>query len=765
MNIAKQSKPKLKITAQCIGPIMSIDATLSEEKRNLIFARNGTGKSFIARSLRLLDKAALSNMDTTQISDLLVSEESNGVGTFGLYEGDKCIGRIELDTSKKTTSVSEPSYIFHVFSEAYIDKNLRNKLESLDGNITHEIVVGKDSAELDEKQRLLDETKGELESERSAFDASFATGRSLHQKKFGIRASLGAFKALSTDLFFQERTYVPVGSVEAVEELLKQYETFKSIPQETDQPVRLTAPESDIDLGSIANALQAVTSPSSVASSFKDKVASDPRFFEAGLARYRAAPDNCPFCTQDMGDVAMAAVDAYAKYFDDKESQEIKRIKGMISNLDNIAQGFDKWLSRYLQNARRYDALKTYFPSYSTSVLPDPTKTIQSLKDDADALQASLHKKLSSLSNGLPVPDIPWSENQAAISSLASDSNEMIDALNGILENSDEERKSIQNKSCKAFEITFFNDNKDKVDEIRSLMADVARLSDEVSEIRKNHGDRAQARDRVVETFSFLLGRFFGDRYTFDADSFKVHRKNMEIRRGSDRTLSDGEKAALAFCYFIAQTHLRVFSNDDYERVYFVFDDPVTSMSFDFVYSIIQALKLLRISKDGEIQFNLSSDIHRPRMLILTHNNYFFNVISTNNVVRKGGLFQLVPGANAHGLVSQKSFATPHLLQLKHVAEVANKTIDPDHTTPNAIRSVVEGMWKFCRPDLTDFDGFLRYLIEQYGIEIKSVLINHFSHHTGFDMLPDSEDIRLACSEALNVVNILAPGQLKNAQS
>ncbi|MEP2092042.1 AAA family ATPase [Roseibium sp.] len=765
MNTTKQNKPKLKITAQSIGPIMSIDAALSEEKRNLIFARNGTGKSFIARSLRMLDKAALSEMDTVEIPDLLVSEESDGVGSFALYEDENCIGRIELNTSTKTTSILEPSYIFHVFSEDYVDENLRNKLESLDGNITHEIVVGKDNAELDEKQKLLDETAAKLKEARSDLDAEYVIGKNLHQKKFGIRASLGAFKALTTDIYFQDQTYAPDGSAETLDKLLKQYELFKSIPQETDQPVPFAAPEFVIDMNSIASALQAVTSPSSVARTFRDKIASDPSFFEAGLHKHRAAPDNCPFCTQDMGDVAMTAVDAYAKYFDDKEAQEIKRINRMISNLDSVVLGLDTWLSRYLQNARRYDVLKTYFPSCSSSVVPDPSKIVQGLKSDVASLQSSLREKLNSLSSVLPMPDIAWNKTQASISSLVFEANELIDALNKLVENSDEERKSIQNKSCKAFEITFFGDNKDKIDEIRAFTADIARLSAEVAEIRKSHGDRAQARDRVVETFSLLLGRFFGDRYTFDAESFKVHRKDMEIRRGSDRTLSDGEKAALAFCYFIAQTHLRVASNEDYEKVYFVFDDPVTSMSFDFVYSIIQALKLLRINKDGEIQFNLNSDVHRPKMLILTHNNYFFNVVSTNNVVSKSGLFQLVAGATAHRLVSQKSFATPHLLQLKHVAEVANKTIAPDHTTPNAIRSVVEGMWKFCRPDLTDFDGFLRYLIEQYEIEIKSVLINHFSHHTGFDMLPDSEDISLAASEALRVVEILASGQLKNVQS
>lgn len=713
----------------------------------------------------MLDQAALSAMDPAEIPDLLVSEESEGVGSFALLEGENCIGRIELNTSAKTTSVSAPPYIFHVFSEDYVDENLRNKLESLDGNIAHEIIVGKDNAELDEKQKRLDETTTKLDEERSALDAEYATAKISHQKKFGIQASLGAFKALTTDIYFQAQTYAPDGSTETLDKLLKQYELFKSIPQEKDPPVRLAVPETAIDLSSIASALQAITSPSSVAKIFREKIASDPRFFEAGLKKHHAAPENCPFCTQDMGDVAMAAVDAYTKYFDDKEAQEIKRINQIISSLDSIALGLDNWLSRYLQNARRYDALKTYFPSCSGSAVPDPSKNVQELKSDIASLQSSLHEKLNSLSSALSIPDLAWSESQTSLLSLVSEANELISGLNKLAENSDEERKSIQNKSCTAFEKTFSEGAKDKIGEIRGLLTDRARLSVEVAEIRKSHGDRAQARDRVVETFSQLLSRFFGDRYTFDAEGFKVRRKDMEIRRGSDRTLSDGEKAALAFCYFIAQTHLRVTSNEDYEKIYFVFDDPVTSMSFDFVYSIIQALKLLRISKDGEVQFNLDSTAHRPRMLILTHNNYFFNVVSTNNVVSKSGLFQLVSGATAHRLVGQKSFATPHLLQLKHVFEVANKTVAPDHTTPNAIRSVIEGMWKFCRPDLTDFEGFVRYLIEQYEIEIKSVLINHFSHHTGFDMLPDSEDISIAAGEALRVVEILAPGQLKNAQS
>ena len=299
--------------------------------------------------------------------------------------------------------------------------------------------------------------------------------------------------------------------------------------------------------------------------------------------------------------------------------------------------------------------------------------------------------------------------------------------------------------------------------EIRDLQRVCGRLTEQIAELKRLHGETASARDRVVDTFSLLLNRFFGDKYTFDGSVFKVRRNNREMRRGSDRTLSDGEKAGLAFCYFLAQTHLKVNSIEDYEKLYFVFDDPVTSMSFDYVYTIIQTLKLLRIGKDGEIQFNLRSDLHRPKMLLLTHNNYFFNVSNANRIVQPGGLFQLVPGESEHELATQKAFATPHTLHLKAVHDVATGSNPADHTTPNSIRSVIEGVWKFCRPDFPNLEQFLGYLIGKHEIEIKSVMINDLSHGGKVgELLHDQEDIKQAAVDAIAVVRQFAEGQLKD---
>ncbi len=148
---------------------------------------------------------------------------------------------------------------------------------------------------------------------------------------------------------------------------------------------------------------------------------------------------------------------------------------------------------------------------------------------------------------------------------------------------------------------------------------------------------------------------------------------------------------------------------------------------------------------------------------MLSHNNNFYNVVSTNNVVKGGGLFQLVAEDGKHRLSNQKAFATPHMLQLRDVLEVSKGDKKPDHTTPNSIRSVVEGMWKFCRPDLQSFEDFVKILISDHSIEIQSVLLNDLCHGGRFSDLPHREEEIIAASvEALKVVETFAHGQLKS---
>ena len=116
-------------------------------------------------------------------------------------------------------------------------------------------------------------------------------------------------------------------------------------------------------------------------------------------------------------------------------------------------------------------------------------------------------------------------------------------------------------------------------------------------------------------------------------------------------------------------------------------------------------------------------------------------------------------------MASQRAFATPHTLHLKDVCDVSSGARRADHTTANSIRSVIEGIWKFCRPDLSNLEEFLGYLMGEHQIEIKSVMINDLSHGGKVaDFLHDEEDIKQAAAETVAVVSIFAEGQLKGLQ-
>lgn len=82
------AKPNFTISATYLGPIFSLDGELSKNAQNLIFARNGTGKSFLSRAFRYLDLHG-QGKDLSDAARNLVSDElPDGKGDFALCRGD-----------------------------------------------------------------------------------------------------------------------------------------------------------------------------------------------------------------------------------------------------------------------------------------------------------------------------------------------------------------------------------------------------------------------------------------------------------------------------------------------------------------------------------------------------------------------------------------------------------------------------------------------------------------------------------------------------
>src|SRR6056297_3354663 len=141
MNSASSDDACLTIKAKHIGPIMELDGRLSSKGQNLLFATSGTGKSFISRALRALEGPIAEGEKDIDPADV-VSEESSD-GALSLLEGTSEITKIAFDKTLGRITRSPSQYIFHVFSSDYVVAELASRSYELDGDIDHQIILGK----------------------------------------------------------------------------------------------------------------------------------------------------------------------------------------------------------------------------------------------------------------------------------------------------------------------------------------------------------------------------------------------------------------------------------------------------------------------------------------------------------------------------------------------------------------------------------------------------------------------------------------------
>lgn len=765
-------KPKFSISARHLGPIFSLDGELKKHAQNLIFARNGTGKSFLSRALRYLDMKGQGKDIADAAHDLVSEESADGKGTFSLSRGTKAMGTLQLDKNGSNVSAAIDDTIFHVFSEDFVHEELRKQKYEIDGKIENQISVDSENIKLKDAQEALARATIDEEAAASALGEKYEKKKlaELHEKA-GINKKLNEYKALSLDGLLERFAEEPDPPDQDFADILKDLDSLKSIPAEPIYPDPLDFIRSDdIELGTLDASLQRMTSPSSVSEDIKKKIDTHHGFYETGAKIIQDDHrSTCPFCEQGIAAPGpKAVIDAYIAYFEDEEEKHKSELREFFRTLNQKEAELKDAETRLARQKSRYDTLKRFVPSRKDTEIDDGEAQLTEARVVIASIKEAIQKKTGALSTPHTLPSSDLAARIEAINNIIGENNAKISELNKAVENSDKERKDLQRKACEVFDREFAIGNWTAIEDLRKLRNDVESKREELTELEKS-SPSTDARVRVAETFELLLKNFFADKYVFDKDKFELKCGNREMTRCLNRTLSDGEKAAVAFCYFIACIHRKVTSNSDYRKLFLVFDDPVTSMSYDFVFAIAQTLKNLGISDKGEVSINpgkIDGDkCVRPELLILTHSSYFFNISRTNRVVHEEATFSLSTDGTMHKLTQLKSYLAPFEQQLAHVYRVANGN-NPDHGTGNAIRSILEAIGRFCRPDKSQsLDKFIGYLVGEEDIRINSIMINSLCHGTYYDETPPPDDLKLACVETIAVVERFAAGQIAIIQN
>lgn len=768
------ANPAFTIKASYLGPIFSVNGELSKNAQNLVFARNGTGKSFLSRAFRYLDLHG-QGKDVSKAAFNLVSDESaDAKGSFSFSRGTNALGTLLLEKPGDNVTANVADTIFHVFSEDFVHDELRDRQYVIDGEIENQIAV--DSANIE-----LKDTQEELQKAQGAEQSAVAVLRRKLDKekvenlveKAGINKNLSEYKRLNLESLLERFSDKPDQPKQSFASILSDLDSLKAIPAEPVYPETANAVGSeDIDLKALEVSLQRVTSPSSVSEEIKNKIDAHHNFYEAGAQIVQDEHrTTCPFCEQGItAPDPKAIIDAYVSYFADEEEKHKKELREYFRRLNQKEAGLNETETQLARQKSRFDELKQYVPSKKEVEIADGETRLKDARTAISTVKAAIEQKAQVLASAHSLPADDLAVHIAAINAIIEDNNTKITELTKAVEKADDERKALQRKACAVFEQEFALNSWSEIEALRDLHKLAQSKQEELNALEKA-APSTNARDRVAETFALLLKEFFADKYVFDSENFILKRGDNEMERGPHRTLSDGEKTAIAFCYFVACIHRKVASNSDYRKLFLVFDDPVTSMSYDFVFSIAQTLKNLNISDQGEVSINPAkidgNKNKRPDLLVLTHSSYFFNISRTNSVIKKDATFSLYKDGSTHKLVHLYSYVAPFEQQLEHVYHVANGD-DPDHSTGNAIRQVLEAVGRFCRPDKShDLSNFITFLAGDEDFKIKSVLINSLSHGTYYDETPSPEDLKLACEETIAVVERFAIGQLeliKNAK-
>ncbi|MGB0844084.1 MAG: AAA family ATPase [Alphaproteobacteria bacterium] len=765
--MAKSEKPPLKIHAEHIGPILSLDVELTANKQNLILARNGTGKSFLARSFRYLDLHSQGETTGEAAQKLVSDEATNGRGSFQCSIGDEVFGKIELNRIAGTADPNVDGKILHVFTEDYIHEQLRTKKYEIDGNIDGTIDVGRENIKLKDKKKQKSILISETESFVSDLTLEFSVQKTSQLKvKAFISANMGIFSNLNIEQLLTQYSKKPSQPEINFATICNDIKSIKDLPTNPDFPTSIQPPNLlDLDLESISSSLSKITSPSTVAEKLKKKIEKHSEFYAQGVKIVEEHAETCPFCEQDMKDEdTIAIMESYFQYFQDAEQQHKRQLSSdykKVVEKEDLLSSMEKQVGSQI---RKFDFLKKYVPSLKTRTLGELNDEISDLRQFLQNLKKQIESKGKDLTQTPQIDSNSLTITLNRVLDSISENNNLCGDLTTNVGRLSKERLALQKQACEVFAIEFTRDKWSDFEKVHLNNTAEKDLEAEIHQLEQS-GPSASVKMRVAQTFKEMLHEFFGSKYGFDNDDFTLTREGSSMRRGADATLSDGEKSVLAFCYFIANIHQKVKLDSDYGKLFIVFDDPVSSMSYDYVYTVAQTLKNLNVSDKGVVSVNPHNlgkgSSSRPNLLVLTHSNYFFNLLQSNKIVESGGSFQLQKRQSTHTLKKLDKYVSYFIQHLEDVYKVAKKGEEPSHTTGNSIRALLEAVGRFCRPDKVQLTEFLSYLMGKEKFGISSVLINTLSHGTYAEYCADPEDLKKACREAIKVIERYAPGQLK----
>lgn len=638
----------------------------------VIFAQNGEGKTFISRAFRLCELNNDYNSD-----DILTLGKHSGKFIFSV--NNKKLD-IDINRGKGFRVQNECKYIFHVFNSDYVEENVVPANYIMDNTKATGYILSKAQIDL-----TADKVQEKLYSDKYTQIKSNIEHEIQHAKKelqdLGVQHGTIELKKISWDDLQNADCNQAENNFDEIVEKLR---LLENVPENIEDVPSL---QLNIDVGvieDIRNELKTTYTISKTREEFLEYYGVHHEFIKDGVAIFHTNQTVCPFCQREVDAFALSVINQYEKFQNDKEAEAVSRIETLSTKIKTIFDNLQNYLQR-LQGVQNYcEQIKKYF----TTIPSDKLKPFV-IMDEQRAFVTEIQNLLKTKSEniGLEIVDngvLDYCKLYlTTCQHIVSCNQDIINVINTIKNNKKTERLRLRRELCNEQFIKYANKLAPFFKELEVLARQLTELKNSI--IAKENSIKISRHQKVYETLKIMLDKFFHDKYTVNERDFSINFYNNVVGNKVTKILSDGEKSIVAFCLYIAMTHSLINNEDEYGKLFFVIDDPISSMDFNHVYTIAQILR--------HIDYILPINEY-ARLLILTHNLDFYGVLVRNKII--GNHYML-----SRGKIQQidSEMLIPYIGHLKAVINVANGQEAPNFTTGNSIRQILETICKFEFPN------------------------------------------------------------------
>jgi wobble nucleotide-excising tRNase len=694
------------------------------KKLNLIYGWNYAGKTTLSRVFRCLELDRLHNVDANTFFELVRED-----------------GSVDNQRFERTNNIK-------VFNSDYIVDNLRWEEES----VNPILIVGEESVQLREKQRQVKDelslTEKELMTERGKRQNE--QGR-ISNKKTDVAREIGIILGLRVynKRHFEKtlNAYTPQSLVKVVPaNELQSFIRKATVSEKQSSIEKIVLPL--VDLESLTHDVQQLAEATIDTAPIQALVDDDRlnTWVKQGFEIHQER-STCAFCGSAFEDELMEKL---AAHYSEAYNQLDQKLSQQINKLDTLK---NKLRQLHLPDSTRF------FPSFRDkydSLASDFTIQLDRIYQPLESLVEALKQKRDQ-----PFKSIPFSTSSTVQHPSVDAINDIIDQHNTRVGSFEEEKKRAEevvesHYVCRFIQeehyFEFLEGQKQLDRSIRNLEQKIRDLKKEDEEIEQQISSTAKGADQINR---FLVS-YFGK----EDIQLKVKNGNQYqlIRRGKRaKNLSEGEKTAIAFAYFMAS--LKEKGNELKDTTVYI-DDPISSLDSNHLFNTFSFIKGTFMVLTGHN--NPKYEITCKQLFISTHNIEFFNLIKEWMVkFRKGKYTKMLlieKGKDGQSkikslpeILAQYKSEYNYLFSLIYCFQKQpHLDYEQLYNLPNIIRRFLESFLAFKYQANVNIDQDINKLIPD---RIKSEQVRKFVHFYSHSLAPSRMMMLSDLSECQEVVD------------